>query len=122
MAISSIPVLSRLPNEAIFKRLIENSKTIPNVVINDPTCGVEADYTKLLHDIVTLRQELYEALSRTLFDNALIRTESPYVLVQSTGNYEFIVACFAVLAFGGAIVPIGKIVLQCHPALALEYI
>jgi hypothetical protein len=73
MAISSIPVLSRLPNEAIFKRLIENSKTIPNVIINDPTCGVEADYTKLLHDIVTLRQELYHTNRIAVYIGAIDR-------------------------------------------------
>jgi malonyl-CoA/methylmalonyl-CoA synthetase len=99
----------KLPNEPIFKRLIENSKTISNVIIDDPTCDVRAGYSRLLHDIVALRQELYQALPGSLFENGVIRPDSPYILVQSPGNYEFIVACFAVLAFGGAIVPIGMI-------------
>jgi len=107
-----------LPNEPIFKRLIENNKTISNVIINDPTCDVEAGYSRLLHDIVALRQELYEALPGTLFDHGVIRPDSPYILVQSPGNYEFIVACFAVLAFGGAVVPIG----MTFPAVLTDFI
>lgn len=104
----------KLPNEPIFKRLIENRKAIPNAVIRDPTCGVDADYSKLLHDIVALRQELYEVLPDSFFDHSgIIRPDDPYILVQSPGNYEFIVACFAILACGGAVVPIGMLGFLC---------
>jgi malonyl-CoA/methylmalonyl-CoA synthetase len=95
--------------EPIFKRLIENSKSITDVIVDDPTCNVRADYLKLLQDIVTLREQLYESLPDGLFDErGIIHESSPYILIASPGNYEFIVATFAILAVGGAVVPIGK--------------
>lgn len=102
------PHSSKLPNEPIFRRLLENSNSVPGIIINDPTCGVRADYAQLLRDIVVFRQQLYDKLPNDLFDeDGLIRPDSPYILIASPGNYEFIVASFAILAVGGALVPIG---------------
>lgn len=101
---------SKLPNEPIFRKLLDNSKSIPGVIVNDPTCGVRADYLNLLRDIVVFRQQLYDALPDALFDDTgLIKPDSPYILIASPGNYEFIVASFTVLAIGGALVPIGMV-------------
>ncbi|KAF7585837.1 hypothetical protein BBP40_010035 [Aspergillus hancockii] len=87
-----------LPNEEVFRRLLENSKNIQGTIIHDPTCNTTAGYSKLLYDIVALREELYEVLPRTLFDDkGIIHPEEPYILIQSPGNYEFIVASPAVL-------------------------
>ena len=98
-----------LPNEPIFRRLVENSKWMRHVIIHDPSCGVDATYPQLLHDILALRQRLYKCLPVSMCDEkGRIKAETPYVLILSRGNYEFIVAAFAVLAIGGALVPLGK--------------
>ena len=98
-----------LPNEPIFRRLVENSKLVQNVIIHDPSSGVDAKYPQLLHDILALRQRLYECLPVSMFDEkGRIKEDTPYILIFSRGNYEFIVASFSVLAIGGALVPLGK--------------
>lgn len=80
-----------------------------HVIIHDPSCGVDATYPQLLHDILALRQRLYKCLPVSMCDEkGRIKAETPYVLILSRGNYEFIVAAFAVLAIGGALVPLGK--------------
>lgn len=100
---------TRLPNEPIFRRLVENNKTIHNVIVYDPSCGVNAKYPQLLHDILALRQRLHECLPGSMFDEkGRMKEGNPYVLILSRGNYEFIVAAFAILAIGGALVPLGR--------------
>lgn len=112
---------SKLPNEPIFRRLLKNSKTIPNVIIHDPTCDAYADYPKLLRDIVVFRQQLYDVLPDTLFDDqGIICADSPYILVVSPGNYEFVVAGFAILALGGAVVPIGTVFCVGYSFIVLD--
>ncbi|EKJ71870.1 hypothetical protein NXS19_013828 [Fusarium pseudograminearum] len=102
----------KLPDEPVFHRLIENSKSITRVVVNDPTCNVQADCSKLLRDVVAFRKQLYEALPSDLFDkDGIIGASSPYIVIVSPANYEFIVASFAILSVGGAIVPISPGVL-----------
>lgn len=98
-----------LPDEPIFRQIIEKGQTSQDVIFNDETCGVRATYSQLLHDIVALRQRLYEWIPKSAFDDRglLKEDESPYFLILSPGNYDFVVCTFAVLAIGGAIVPIG---------------
>lgn len=93
----------------MFRRLVENNKSIQNVIVHDPSCGVNAKYPQLLHDILALRQRLYECLPLSKFDEkGRMKGDNPYILILSRGNYEFIVASFSVLAMGGALVPLGK--------------
>lgn len=100
---------TKLPNEPIFRRLVENNKTVHNVIIHDPSYGLNAKYPQLLHDILALRQRLYECLPGSMFDEkGRMKGDNPYILILSRGNYEFIVAAFSILALGGALVPLGK--------------
>lgn len=100
---------TKLPNEPIFRRLVENNKTVHNVIIHDPSYGLNAKYPQLLHDILALRQRLYECLPVSMFDEkGRMKGDNPYILILSRGNYEFIVAAFSILALGGALVPLGK--------------
>lgn len=99
----------KLPNEPVFQKLVENSKLIQDVIIHDPSCRVDATYPQLLHDVLALRQRLYGCLPASMFDKkGIIKEDTPYILILSRGNYEFIVASFSVLAMGGALVPLGK--------------
>lgn len=105
----TISYSSKLPNEPIFRRLVENNKTVHNVIVHDPSCGVNAKYPQLLRDVLALRQRLYECLPVSMFDEkGRMKGDNPYILILSRGNYEFIVAAFSVLAIGGALVPLGK--------------
>lgn len=104
-----VPYSTKLPNEPIFRRLVENNKTVHNVIIHDPSYGLNAKYPQLLHDILALRQRLYECLPVSMFDEkGRMKGDNPYILILSRGNYEFIVAAFSILALGGALVPLGK--------------
>ena len=97
-----------LPNEPAFRRLVENRKLIHDVIVHDPSCGVNATYPQLMHDILALRERLYECLPESMFDEkGRIKDEAPYILILSKGTYEFIVASFYVLALGAALVPLG---------------
>lgn len=99
---------SKLPNEPMFRRLVENNRSVQNVIVHDPSCGVNVKYPQLLHDILALRQRLYECLPLSMFDEkGRMKGDNPYILILSRGNYEFIVASFSVLAMGGALVPLG---------------
>lgn len=100
---------TKLPNEPMFRRLVENTTTVQNVIVHDPSCGVNAKYPQLLHDILALRQRLYECLPASMFDEkGRMKEDNPYILILSRGNYEFIVAAFSILSIGGALVPLGK--------------
>ncbi|MCJ1348491.1 hypothetical protein MMC31_006723, partial [Peltigera leucophlebia] len=116
----TISYSSKLPNEPIFRRLVENNKTVHNVIVHDPSCGVNAKYPQLLRDILALRQRLYECLPVSMFDEkGRMKGDNPYILILSRGNYEFIVAAFSVLAIGGALVPLGPNIL---PEEALHFL
>ena len=105
----TVSYLQKVPNEPIFQRLVEQSKSNQNVIFHDPSCGVSAKYPQLFYDILLLRQRLYGSLPASMFDEkGRIKDEAPYVFILSRGNYEFIVASFTVLAIGGALVPLGK--------------
>lgn len=109
----------KLPNEPIFRRLVENNETLHNVIVHDPSCGVDAKYPQLLQDILALRKRLYKCLPASMFDEkGRIKEDNPYILVLSRGNYEFIVAAFAVLAMGGALVPLGERVIFFLPTFS----
>ena len=100
---------AKVPNEPVFQRLVEQSKSIQSVIIHDPSCGVSAKYPQLFHDLLLLRQRLYGSLPASIFDEkGRIAADTPYIFILSRGNYEFIVASFSVLAVGGALVPLGK--------------
>ncbi|KAE8394397.1 hypothetical protein BDV23DRAFT_190022 [Aspergillus alliaceus] len=109
----SYPLL--LPNEPIFHRLIENSRLVTGTIVHDPTCHVDAGYRQLLQDVLALRQCLYKKLPASAFDaKGVIVEDEPYIFILSPGNYEFIVAVFAVLACGGAVVPLAPGVLPAE--------
>ncbi|PHH65822.1 hypothetical protein CDD81_1191 [Ophiocordyceps australis] len=129
----SEPIVSRFPNEPLFRTILSNSRTNPAVIFQDPTCGGPdgtcATYAHLLRDVTSLRRQLYQWLPESMFDGRGRATkERPYILIQAPANYEFVVASLAVLAIGAALVPIAPTILpeeaahfaqQCNSALLL---
>jgi malonyl-CoA/methylmalonyl-CoA synthetase len=101
------PQIGKLPNEPFFEHLIKARNEVQHVVIHDPNSGVDANYTQLFTDVLNMRQAIYEALPRSMFDDKLIIVEeAPFIFVLTPGNYEFIVASLAILGLGGALVPL----------------
>lgn len=99
----------KLPNEVMFERLVWLLENDPEPVIFDPRDGVEAGYPQLLADIRETRQAIYQSLPEDLFDDkGRISKDRPCVGVLTPTSYDFVVASLAILAIGGAIVPLGE--------------
>ena len=102
-------ISTELPNEPTFDQLLRVSRQINHIIIHDPKHEVDADYAQLLTDLLRMRGSLYEVLPKSLFDeHDILREENPYILILAPGGYEFIVAAFAILSIGGALVPLGE--------------
>jgi acyl-CoA synthetase (AMP-forming)/AMP-acid ligase II len=96
------------PADPIFTRLLQVAREITHVVVSDPHNGVEADYAQLLSDILQVQTDLLHSLPRSLFGGAnFLQKGNPYIFLLSDGSYEAIVAAFAILSIGGAVVPLG---------------
>ncbi|KAJ5834119.1 NRPS-like protein biosynthetic cluster [Penicillium robsamsonii] len=124
-------VTLRFPNEPHFRVLLKHCEESPpdGVFFYDPSCGVEANHQQFLQDVYTTRQGLLNGLPRVLFnDQDMIHEERPFVCLLNQGNYEYIVAAFAVLILGGAVVPLAPSILpeeashlmkQCQSAVLM---
>ncbi|KAH8433377.1 class I adenylate-forming enzyme family protein [Aspergillus melleus] len=98
----------KLPNEVMFEHLVRLLENDPKPVIIDPRDGVQAGYPQLLADIRETRQRVYQTLPGDLFDNkGRISKDRPCIGVLTPTSYDFVVAALAILAMGGAIVPLG---------------
>lgn len=108
MTIEFQPVI--FPNEPQFKRLVQHCLESPDqVAVYDKVFGIVASYEQLLRDIEATRRLLVKSLPRSMFDTnqAIIsKDQTLFVAVLAPGNYEFLVAALAVLATGGAFVPL----------------
>jgi long-subunit acyl-CoA synthetase (AMP-forming) len=101
-------VPGRFPADPIFTRLLQVAREITHAVVSDPHNGVEADYAQLLSDILQVQKDLLRSLPRYLFSATnFLEKERPYIFLLSDGSYEAIVAAFAILSIGGAVVPLG---------------
>jgi malonyl-CoA/methylmalonyl-CoA synthetase len=48
-----------------------------------------------------------------MFDEQnILREDNPYIFILSRGDYEFIVAAFAILSIGGALVPLCELLIM----------
>ncbi|KAJ0417820.1 hypothetical protein BJY00DRAFT_289101 [Aspergillus carlsbadensis] len=55
-----------------------------------------------------MQKDLLLSLPRSLFGGTgFLQKKSPYIFLLSDGSYEAIVASFAILSIGGAVVPLG---------------
>lgn len=99
----------KFPKEVMFERLVWLLENDPEPVIFDARDGVRAGYPQLLADIRETRQAIYQSLPEGLFDDqGRISKDRPCVGVLTSTSYDFVVASLAILAMGGAIVPLGE--------------
>ncbi|RDW72328.1 uncharacterized protein DSM5745_07500 [Aspergillus mulundensis] len=97
------------PDDPIFAQLLHVARQIDHVIVHDPRNRIDADYAQLLTDVLRMQARMRERLPRSLFSDEhlqVLQDGSPFVAVLADGNYEFIVAAFATLSIGGAVVPL----------------
>ncbi|KAB8274701.1 hypothetical protein BDV30DRAFT_225619 [Aspergillus minisclerotigenes] len=111
--------LGGLPNEPIFVQLLQVSREVSHVIVQDPQTDVEADYGQFLADLLQTRKGLQESVPESILDGKrLLREDHPYVFLLTDGNYNFIVGAFSILSVGGAFVPLST---QVLPEEALHF-
>lgn len=106
---SAMTVTLPFPNETHFRVLLKHCEesSPDDVFFYDSSCGIEANHQQFLQDVYATRQGLLNGLPRVLFnDQDIIHEERPFICLLNQGNYEYIVAAFAVLILGGAVVPL----------------
>ncbi|CAG8057968.1 unnamed protein product [Penicillium salamii] len=101
-------IYARFPNDPCFSQLLTTAKQKgSSIIVNDPGSGVKADYNRLLRDVSTARQGLCGSLSSQCIRSGSISSEDPvYMCTLFRPNYNFVVALLAILATGGAAVPL----------------
>ena len=101
-------ITEKLPNEPIWELLLTALELYPHhVVVADSLSRLEADYAQLVTDMLYMRREIIKAFPPSMFEpHGHIAQERPYITVIAPGNFDFIVAAFAVLSLGGAFMPI----------------
>ncbi|KAE8347278.1 hypothetical protein BDV24DRAFT_157575 [Aspergillus arachidicola] len=96
-----------LPDNALFRRLLLVAESRHGKLIHDLDHGVSASCRQLLQDVSTFRQKLREALPECLLtEQGVVRDDDIYICTTTSGSYEMIVAFFAILSIGAAIVPL----------------
>ncbi|KAJ9618509.1 hypothetical protein H2203_009106 [Taxawa tesnikishii (nom. ined.)] len=94
-----------LPRSPFFSRLLRFAHNRPpRLAVRDDIAHAEATYLQLLTDVLALRNRLRHDL-RTSTQKILAGGEPVYIAILAAGGYEYAVAMLAVLAFGGACVP-----------------
>lgn len=97
-----------LPRSPFFSRLLRFAHNRPpRLAVRDDIAHAEATYLQLLTDVLALRNRLRHDL-RTSTQKILAGGEPVYIAILAAGGYEYAVAMLAVLAFGGACVPMSK--------------
>lgn len=95
------------PDDKIFDALLPIARELDHVVFHDPAKDINANYDQLITDVIHMRHKLREQLSRFLDpQNNSIFAESVQICTLDPANYEYAVATFAILALGGAVVPL----------------
>ena len=97
-----------LPNFPIFQKLLFYAYGDDSVAIRDTTNNIEATFSRLLSDLIILRNAIWVHLDEDI-QTKLLRGEEVYINIVAQGSYEFAIAFFAVLALGAVIVPICKL-------------
>lgn len=92
-----------LPNNPLFTRLLRHAHR-NHLAIIDQVLSVSKTYGELLDAVLGFREVIRAALSSEV-QHQLSSGYEVYFGVLAGGGYEFTVAVLAVLALGGAVVP-----------------
>ncbi|KAE8382716.1 acetyl-CoA synthetase-like protein [Aspergillus bertholletiae] len=96
-----------LPDNELFRRLLLVAESRQETLIHDIPHGVDVTYRQLVRDVSSFRQKLREALPESLLtDKGIVRDDDVFVCTTTSASYEMIVALFAILSIGAAIVPL----------------
>lgn len=97
-----------LPNEALFRRLVEIAEKYANrILVQDEVNSVTVRYSDVLVNMLHMRSQLYESLPSSVFDGkGMISPDEPYIFILAPATYDYILAAFTVLSVAGAIAPI----------------
>jgi acyl-CoA synthetase (AMP-forming)/AMP-acid ligase II len=97
-----------LPNLPFFHRLLRYAqRSISPVAIRDLNAGIEKTYRHLLCDVLSFRKVLEAGLSHDARSD-LAADKEVYIGLIAPGGYEYTVGFIAILAIGGAVVPMGR--------------
>lgn len=98
---------STLPNEPFFTRILARARSISDPVLRDNALNIHVGFTQLFTDVIHTCDELRKRINQSLFDgDGMLLEANAYVGLWTAANYEFYVAALAILAIGGAIVPL----------------
>ncbi|KLP19962.1 Uncharacterized protein LW94_13368 [Fusarium fujikuroi] len=92
-----------LPNDPLFARLLRHAHR-NHVAVVDQVLGVSKTYGELLDAVLGFKEVILAALPSEV-QHQLRSGHEVYFGVLAGGSYEFTVAVLAVLALGGAVVP-----------------
>jgi len=103
------------PSDPFFTKLLARAKQLGDLtIINDNTISAQVSYLQLLQDVNNLRQSLRRRLPPTLLDNngtLSLADNGTCIAVIARSGYRFLVACIAIFALGGVVLPLSELVL-----------
>lgn len=104
---SSISQTVNLPNDPLFKQLLNNAQVNSNILVHDPIQNKDATTAQLLHDVVAFQNKILSQLpSHHINHHGRLQTPGVYIAILAPLSYDFIVALYAVIALGAAAVPL----------------
>lgn len=105
------------PNDPLLVDLLTAARaTSPLQIMVHDVLGFEKSYSHLMGDIEQTRQDLLAQLPSSGFDKRALFAEIQNVGIMTRSAYEFLVAFFAVLAIGGAAMPLGEQIVKTELA------
>ncbi|KAJ5408554.1 hypothetical protein N7509_002437 [Penicillium cosmopolitanum] len=104
---STISQTVNLPNDPLFRQLLNNAQVNPNILVHDPTHNKDATTAQLLHDVVAFQNKILSQLpSHHINHHGRLQTPGVYIAILAPLSYDFIIALYAVIALGAAAVPL----------------
>ncbi|KAJ5711002.1 hypothetical protein N7488_005158 [Penicillium malachiteum] len=95
------------PSDPFFTKLLARAKQRGNsIIINDNTISAQVSYLQLLQDVDNLRQSLRCRLPPGLLDVTGALNNGTCIAVIARSGYRFLVACIAIFALGGIVLPL----------------
>lgn len=99
--------LNTLPNFPLFSRLVGYAHRLAPThdAIRDIVSGTTANHTRLLNDVLSLRNNVHQILDEGT-RQSLSRGEEVFLMLLAPPGYQYAVGLLAILALGAVIVPV----------------